>query len=72
MNPNRQRAGLARAQALTPQRREEIAQKAAKSRWEKKKAGDVPATLEQDQVKPSAVSAGSKPASVARLRKQSI
>lgn len=42
-NPNKQRAGFARAAKLTPQQREEIAQKAAKARWAKKKAGITPA-----------------------------
>ena len=35
--PQRRKAGVARAQALTPERRSEIARKAAEARWAKDK-----------------------------------
>ena len=37
--PNRRKSGLARASALTPERRSEIARKAAQARWAKQKGG---------------------------------
>ena len=37
--PQRRNAGLARARALTPERRSEIARKAAQARWAKHKDG---------------------------------
>lgn len=67
-NPNKQRAGYARAAKLTPQQREEIAQKAAKARWAKKKAGIAPAL--DTTVNPS--SAGSTFDSAGYLQKQPI
>lgn len=67
-NPNKQRAGFARAAKLTPQRREEIAQMAAKARWAKKKAEIAPAL--DNTVNPSSVTG--TPDSVGYLQKQPI
>ena len=38
-DPQRRRAGLARASSLTPLRRSEIARKAARARWARQRGG---------------------------------
>lgn len=51
-NPNKAEGGYARARNMTPERRKEIAAKAAKTRWDKKKAGDEAPALEEENFKP--------------------
>lgn len=46
MKEHKQAGGFARAAALTPERRAEIARTAAQARWSKKKAGEAPAIVE--------------------------
>ncbi len=46
MIEHKQAGGYARAAALTPERRAEIARTAAQTRWAKKKAGETPAIVD--------------------------